>query len=160
MYTRRTCLYIFPEEFRRGSDVFKITIGIICVLFFGAILIASASELLLGRNVLKIDDKRIHYTVPFGKFTFEWKDIEAFSERNVMNNPFIVVHLKNEEAYLRNVSGIPGFFAKANARNFGTPFTITSKNFKISHTQLLDLLKDKLSEHLQNDGSLKYKELR
>ena len=142
-------LVAFPEEFHGGSNITKIIFGSIAIVFFGFGLIISLREMFLGKTSLRIDDKRITYTVPLGKFNFEWNHIDGFSELGIMNNRLIVIALKNEQVYLRNLRGIKGFLARLNAKNFGAAFTITSKNFKISHTQLLELLNKKLTEHIQ-----------
>ncbi len=129
-----------------GSAV-TIIIGIIAILFFGAIAILVIRKLFDTRPGLIINEEGIRDNsggLSAGQIL--WTDIEDISVLQIQRQKLILILVKNPQDYIDQQSnGWKRKLMTMNYRQYGTPLSISANGLKISFAELLETLKHHLA---------------
>ncbi len=134
---------IKPFWFIRSDDpaVIKI-IGYIFIILFSGVALFIAQKLWNNLPGLVLDDEGITDNAggsSVGKFF--WKDIVEISRKDIMNQPFILLKMKNPLFYLdREKNPLEKQMMELNLKLFNTPVSLTSKGLKIGIDELYTLI--------------------
>jgi hypothetical protein len=71
-----------------------------------------------------------------------WADVTSVSQRTLFSPSFVVVDVREQEAYLARLGRFPRLAASANRRLVGSPVTVASLGLKTSFTSLSKLLNE------------------
>lgn len=141
-----TIMIIYNSYFdgRKMNPQIAIVIGIICIAFFGLILIASFWKLItIKRKLIVITSTTIEIQVGFlrdKKVILPKDEIQLITKQEFLSNEYILIYVNNPEKYIKK-----GFFKNVNYRLVGTPISISTKMTKFSIEEILNFLKRNLN---------------
>ena len=102
---------IFVIFYGKGSN--STVVGILSIVFFGTGFFVLLRQGLDRRPRIIIDEQGVtDRTLGVGRIV--WEDIEAVQLSSVFTNNFVVLKLKNNEKYLKNLSNISKKLTKVN----------------------------------------------
>lgn len=141
---------LIPQELKSPliHNVFIIRIlGFIALLLFGYFLGAIIPQLSNKQPGLVIDEKGItdHSTANSVGF-IDWKDVTEVHRKSITGQKYIIIKVKNPEAYIERVSGIEKRSLKANLQLCGSPIAIPSTSLKCKFKQLEMLLTESFTK--------------
>lgn len=123
---------------------YETVIGIICIAFFGLILIASFWKLItIKRKLIVVTSTTIEIQVGFlrdKKVILPKDEIQLITKHEFLSNEYILIYVNNPEKYIKK-----GFFKNVNYRLVGTPISISAKMTKFSIEEILNFLKRNLN---------------
>lgn len=129
------------------SEVIIRIVGVISVLFFGAVAIYAIKKMLDNKVGLTIDDNGIiDNTNASSVGLIKWSDITEITTKQVMSTKFLLIFTKDPHDILEKVSWIKRKLMAANMKMYGTPLCITSSTLKYNFSDLEKLMKDRLNE--------------
>ena len=141
---------LYPEKFLSSimkSENFIRIMGVIAVLFFGAVGISGTKKMFDKSVGLAIDDNGIiDNTNAASVGLIKWSDITEITTKQVMSTKFLLIFIRDPNEILERVSGIKHNLMVANMKMYGTPLAITSTTLKYDFNELEKLLKDRLIE--------------
>lgn len=124
-------------------------IGIVGIVFFGAIGIYGIRKLFNKKAGLIIDSKGItdnSNATSIG--LIEWNDISRISTKEVMSTKFLLIYIINPEKYIGKAKNvIHAKLMKANLKMYKTPLSITSNTLKYDFGELEKLIKTELDRN-------------
>ena len=108
---------IFGLLFLFSSDFFAILIGLFSIVFFGWGFIILFKRLFTSHSLLIVDDQGMTDNSSALALGFvPWEDIENVQLRHMLNQTFISVSVKDQEAYLAKMSTLQRNATKANLK--------------------------------------------
>jgi hypothetical protein len=129
-------------------------LGLTTTLFFGACVAVGIWQFVDTRPRLQITDKGI-LDRTLGVGLIPWADITGAYIRAVHGEHFICLHLRDEQAYLSNLSALKRKLAGANEALGFTPLAVNLSGVNINPEQLLEyILKQSAAAQLQHPGFL------
>jgi hypothetical protein len=131
----------YPKEFVSPlyKNVFLIRLaGILSILLFGALSLTIPKELFLRKNGFVIDKYGIiDYSTYSSAGEIKWDDIISIKTIKIVSEKFILVYVKNPNAYLHLSDGIiKNKLRELDLRFYGTPIYISSVSLKCNFNQL------------------------
>lgn len=141
-----TIMIIYNSYFdgNKMNPQIAIVIGIICIAFFGLILIASFWKLItIKRKLIVVTSTTIEIQVGFlrdKKVILPKDEIQLITKQEFLSNEYILIYVNNPEKYIKK-----GFFKNVNYRLVGTPISISAKMTKFSIEEILNFLKRNLN---------------
>lgn len=141
----------FPLKFMRDPLVLRIVVGF-CLLFFGATGVYLITKYFDKKPGLIINQNGV---VDNSNATsiglVKWGDITGVEIKHVASTKFILINLKNPEAYISKAnSKIKAKLMKSNMRLCGTPIAITSNSLIYNFNDLEQLLQTEFAKHKIN----------
>ncbi|MFU2163320.1 STM3941 family protein [Streptococcus pluranimalium] len=108
---------IFGLLFLFSSDLFAILIGLLSIAFFGWVFIILIKRIFTSYSLLIVDEQGItDHSSALALGFVPWKDIENVQLRHMLNQTFISVSVKDQEAYLAKMSVLQRNATKANLK--------------------------------------------
>ncbi|WP_300601484.1 STM3941 family protein [Niabella sp.] len=140
---------IKPFLFIRSDDPTMIRIiGYICTGFFGVAIILFVQKLQDKKAGLIIDEEGITDNssgIAAGRVL--WKDIKNIRTERVTDQPFIMLEIKNPEAYLQQQKNpVKKRAMELNYQLYKTPVGISAQFLNIGFEELLQLLENAFKE--------------
>ena len=124
---------------RRMNPQIAFFIGIICVSFFGLILLVSIRRLInVKRKLIEITESTLNIQIGFLKneiAVIPKNEIVSIREHNVPPNNFVLIFIKDPEKYIRK-----GFLQNTNYKITGTPININPITTNFSSDEILKFL--------------------
>lgn len=148
-------LFIYANNFQdhsirlaRNPMLVKL-VGLIGVFFFGATGIFGFK---------KLSDKRVGVTIDKDGITdhtnggsiglIKWKDISKIRTQQVMSTKFLLIDVKNPEAYIEKAeSAMKAKVMRTNMQVYKTPLSMTSSTLKCSFDELEGLVRTSMKKH-------------
>lgn len=149
-------LLLNVAEFERASfrimrnPMFIRIIGTASIVFFAAVGLYACSKLFDTKVGLTIDDEGlIDNSNASSVGRIYWKDISGFRTKQVMSTKFLLIDLRNPEAYIQNAGGkIKSRLLRSNMKMYGTPLSITTNTLKYDFKALEKLLHSEYENYL------------
>ncbi|MGX7775817.1 STM3941 family protein [Streptococcus pluranimalium] len=132
---------IFGLLFLFSSDFFAILIGLFSIIFFGWCFIILFKRIFTSYSLLIVDEQGMtDHSSALALGFVPWKDIENVQLRHMLNQTFISVSVKDQEAYLTKMSTLQRNATKANLK-MGYPLinitlNTTGKNPKVIYQEI------------------------
>ncbi len=135
-------VFIFLYE----GSLFKRTMGIVSVIFFGACGIIALKKLFdtqpgLILNQDGITDNASGFPLGF----VPWEEIVGIGEYTAHRQKFVVLLLQDPEKYINQGSAIAQKMKRANFNLCGSPFTISANSLQIRYEDLFSLLESRIT---------------
>lgn len=138
------CLGVFmilnPDgmQSRRFGPEWIISIGVIGILFFGAIGISIIKKMGEKRTGLVIDQDGIwDNSSGVSAGLIKWPDVLGIRKVQVYGTRFLLIDVRNPEDYIKNATGLLKKNAmKANKNRYGTPISISAGSLRIKFNAL------------------------
>jgi len=117
-------------------------IGVLSILFFGAIGIFGLKKLFDKKVGLTIDSKGITDNSNGSSVgLIEWNDITDIMTNQVMSTKFLLVIVKNPEKYIEKTnSRMKAKLMRSNMKMYGTPLSISPNTLKYDFEKLEQLI--------------------
>lgn len=133
--------FIFTYD---ASNLYAKGVGVVCMAFFGVVSLFIFKKLFDQKVGLIINQTGLidnSSAVSVGQI--EWKDVTDIQTIMVQNIPFVLVFVKNPEAYLNRFQNrLSQKMAQINFRLYGSPITISSVSLKCSFKELDNWIRD------------------
>lgn len=132
---------IFGLLFLFSSDFFAILIGLFSIVFFGWGFIILFKRIFTSHSLLIVDEQGMtDHSSALALGFVPWEDIENVQLRHMLNQTFISVSVKDQEAYLAKMSTLQRNATKANLK-MGYPLinitlNTTGKNPKVIYQEI------------------------
>lgn len=132
---------IFGLLFLFSSDLFAILIGLLSIAFFGWGFIILIKRIFTSYSLLIVDEQGMtDHSSALALGFVPWEDIENVQLRHMLNQTFISVSVKDQEAYLAKMSTLQRNATKANLK-MGYPLinitsNTTGKNPKVIYQEI------------------------
>lgn len=108
---------IFGLLFLFSSDIVAILIGLFSIAFFGWGFIILIKRLFTNHSLLIVDEQGMtDHSSALALGFVPWEDIENVQLRHMLNQTFISVSVKDQEAYLAKMSTLQRNATKANLK--------------------------------------------
>lgn len=124
---------------RRMNPQIALFIGIICLSFFGLILLVSIKRLInVKRKLIEITESTLNIQIGFLKneiAIIPKNEIVSIREHIIPPNNFVLIFVKNPENYIRK-----GFLKNTNYKITGTPININPITTNFSSDEILKFL--------------------
>lgn len=123
--------------------------GTACVLFFGALGIYGTKKIFDKKPGVMIDEQGItDYSNATSIGLIKWSDITAIRTHKIMATKFLMIDIRNPEAYLeKSNSSMQRKLMQANMKTYGTPISITSNTLNYDFEKLEKLVQEKFSKY-------------
>ncbi len=117
--------------------------GLIGVFFFGATGIFAFKKMSDKRVGLTIDKTGITDHTNGGSMgLIPWKDISKIRTHQIMSTKFLLIDVKNPEAYIEKAeNAMKAKLMRTNMKVYGTPLSITSSTLKCDFNELERLIR-------------------
>ncbi|WP_312194961.1 STM3941 family protein [Epilithonimonas vandammei] len=129
---------------RRMNPQIAFFIGIICVSFFGLILLVSIKRLINAKRILiEITELTLNIQIGFLKneiAKIPKNEIVSIKEHIVPPNNFVLIFVKDPEKYIRK-----GFLKNTNYKITGTPININPITTNFSSNEILKFLNENIN---------------
>ena len=115
------------------------TIKAVSILGFilGALgLVTSFINLLNNKPALMINQNGIYIYFATSVTLIEWKDITDITTESVKSTQFLLIHIKNPEAYIEKANKLSQVLLKNSLKMYGTPISISSVAMKYNFEEL------------------------
>ncbi len=124
-------------------------VGIVGILFFGAIGIFGIKKLFDKKIGLIIDSNGITDNSNASSVgLIEWSDITNITTEQVMSTKFLLIDVTNPEKYIGKAkNGMQAKLMRSNMKMYGTPLSITSNSLKCDFNKLEELVKVKFEKN-------------
>lgn len=130
-------------NFLTRSEKVVFTIGIIGVVFFGAIMITLFIKLFDKKPGLIIDNEGITDNSNYSSVgLIRWPEIIGIETKKVYSTRFIILQVNNPDDYIRKNRGLKKMLLKQNLAKYGTPITLTSGGLDSTFDELERLISD------------------
>lgn len=146
-------IVIHPSTFATGifrflGDTGGIIVGWASIIFFGAYSVIIFLKFFDKKPGLVIDNDGISdNSSGVSAGLIAWRDINGLTVRQVYNQQYILVMVKNPEEYIgRYTSAFKRRVVKLNYKMYGSPLTITAGSLKCSFNELYALLAENLKK--------------
>ncbi len=148
-------LFLYADSFQdnpvrlfRNPLVVK-GVGVIGVLFFGALGIIGLKKVSDKKVGLRIDDKGItDNSNAASAGLIEWDDITEIFTKQVMTTKFLMIKVKDPEKYIaRAQGGMKAKLMQSNMKMYGTPLAVTSNTLKYDFGVLEQLIQTAYRQH-------------
>jgi len=143
-----------PSSFTKNTFSFMgstkiIVVGWAAILFFGACLIMIFRKIFDNKLGFVINGQGIvDNSSGVSAGLIPWADITGLTVRQVYNQKFIMVMVKNPEEYIeRHAGAIKRNTVKLNHQMYGSPISISANSLKCSFDELHALLTERLKKH-------------
>lgn len=126
-----------------SSDFFAILIGLFSIIFFGWGFIILIKRIFTSHSLLIVDEQGMtDHSSALALGFVPWEDIENIQLRHMLNQTFISVSVKDQEAYLAKMSTLQRNATKANLK-MGYPLinitlNTTGKNPRTVYQEIED----------------------
>ena len=132
---------IFGLLFLFSSNFFAILIGLFSIIFFGWGFIILFKRIFTSHSLLIIDEQGMTDNSSALALGFiPWEDIENVQLRHMLNQTFISVSVKDQEAYLAKMSTLQRNATKANLKMdyplINITLNTTGKNPKVVYQEI------------------------
>jgi len=77
----------------------------------------------------------------------QWADVTSVSQQSMFSASFVVVDVRDPDAYLARLGPVARLAAAANRRLTGSPVTVTSVGLKINFAKLSTLLRESFEQY-------------
>ena len=133
---------------RTFGPIWIIGFGIAGILFFGAIGVSVAGKLFSKKAGLVIDNQGIYDNSSGVSAGFiPWKHILGIRTIQVMTTKFLLIDVKEPDAYLKKNKGLKLQAMRANYKKYGTPISISSSALKYDFKKLEELFSEQFIKH-------------
>ncbi|WP_040278788.1 STM3941 family protein [Psychroserpens damuponensis] len=138
----------FSIKFLRNPLVIQ-GIGVICILFFGAIGIYAIRKIYDEKLGLIIDSQGVTGNTNASSIGFiNWNDISEIELKQVTSTKFILINVLNPETYIKRAeSKMKAKLMRSNLKLCGTPIAITATTLKYNIGELEQLLQTEFNRH-------------
>lgn len=135
---------ILQPQFYSKYGLFVQAVGLASVIFFGLCGLAALGSLISRKAALVFDDQGLTMACALPWLAdswIEWTEVVHISQAAISSNQFIVLHLKDNQAYIdRLPNHIFKKLGRWNMRLVGSPVAISAVSYKISHQKLWEVV--------------------
>ncbi|MBS3913627.1 MAG: hypothetical protein KG003_03960 [Bacteroidetes bacterium] len=129
--------FIFDGEHSRLHPVVIKFVGLICILFFGAVGIYGIVKLWDHKLGLILDESGItDHTNATSIGFIPWEDILDIQKGQIASTKYLMVFIKNPETYLKKAHGIKRRLMQSSMNVYGTPLSLTSNTLKTNFPKM------------------------
>lgn len=82
----------------------------------------------------------------------KWVDIERIRKIQINSTSFLLIDLKNQEEYLRDLNKLKAWWMRVNARSYGTSVSITAVLLTCKFSELEDIILNAHKEYLTDQN--------
>ena len=124
-------------------------IGILSIVFFGAIGIFGVKKMFDKKIGLKIDSHGITDNSNASSVgLIEWNDITGIRVEQVMSTKFIMVDVEDPEKYIQQAkNNIMAKILRLNLSRYGSPISITSNTLRYDFDELISELENRFNDN-------------
>lgn len=132
-----------------GNPTTLFVVGLVSILFFGAIAISAFRKFSDKKAGLIISQQGVtDNSSGVSAGLIPWTDIQKITVSQVMNQRFLLLIVRNPEEYLDKVKNpIKRNVMKANYKTYGSPISISANALDTDFDRLHQLLVEKLNEY-------------
>jgi hypothetical protein len=126
-------------------------VGVVAVIFFGAVGIYGLRKLFDKTVGLTIDEKGILDNSNASSVgLIDWNDIIEIKTEQVMSTKFLLIVTNDPDKYMDRVNGFKRKLLQGNMKMYGTPLSINANTLSHDFVELEKLIKERLIEHREN----------
>lgn len=134
------CIFIITQPIKI-SNLLKYLVGVLGILFFGAVFITMILKLASNKPAIIIDDKGVTDNASgVSAGLIEWQDILGVEITSVTNQLFISIYVRDPEKYMQNSSPVKKWMMKMNQSIQGTNINIPKTTLGDDFDELYKLL--------------------
>ncbi len=135
-------MLMYPDQNSRYDSVFIQFISVSGLLFFGIGGIYLFSKIFDSKPGLILDERGIlDNSSASGEVRILWEDIVKFRMQSVKKTEFLLVYVRNPEAYIDRANNFKRFWMKWNHRVYKTPLSISSTVLQCNMSELSEIIK-------------------
>jgi len=131
-----------------NNVVFRKSVGVLSILFFGAMGILISKKLFQDDYGIKINDNGIYdNSTTINSGLIKWENIEKIEKSRVVNQNFIRVIVNNPTDFIdRQKNMLTRKNVETNFKRFGSPIQISTNGLKIGFNELCDVMTNELNK--------------
>lgn len=137
--------YISP---RMPSPNFMRAVGLVSVLFFGALFFYGMKKMFENAVGLTVDEMGITDNSNASSIgLIQWGDITDIRTEQIASTKFLLIYTSNPEEYIEKAKGFKRKLMQGNNKMYATPLAITSNTLKCNFNELEQLLRERLMQY-------------
>ncbi len=140
-------VFSWSDELGASNNMTKKVLGIICMLFFGAVGIFGIIKLFSSKSAMTINEEGILDNTTATSFgLIKWENITGFKIEEMMSKKYLVIQVDNGEEMIEKSKGFLRKTMKMNYSMYRTPIAIPSTVVNYKLPELKELLEKMMDE--------------
>lgn len=143
---------IFPEEVSSFLKMpfLAVVVGVMTCLLALSFLIMSFMALIKNTGLIINSEGIVDNSSPIALGLIKWEDILRIRKIQISSITFLLIDLKNQEKYLKDVNKLKAWWLRVNARSYGTPISINAAFLTCKFSELEDIITNAHEKYLND----------